>query len=141
MNAAAILKAGLAILLAWVPALFWLVFAGTGVIMGVGGLFSSEPWGGLVFIALGLGGILGFIGLTLACWTRWPMTRTRAIFLACGVISLLVAMAFLTIEGDRGSADPETILKVVYFVVCPVVFALHLIWKFLTGRDAGNLAS
>ncbi len=79
------LKMALAILLAWLPALFWLVFAATGMVFGIGGL---------MLIALGLGGIVGFIGLTIVCWTKKALTPLLTSFLACGVVSLSVMSGF-----------------------------------------------
>lgn len=122
-------KRALAIGLAWLPALFWLIFAATGVVMGTGGLFSEAPEQGLVFIVLGLAGILGFIGLTVTCWTGRPMTRSLVFFLLCGVISLLVAVGYLVTAGDWELGDPVTILQLMYFVLCPVAFGA---WKIAT---------
>jgi len=131
-----ILTKALAIALAWLPALFWLIFAVTGVIMGTGSLFSEAPLGGLVFIALGLGGILGFIGLTVVCWTNKPMTTTLTIFLLCGAVSLLFAVGFLIVEGDWNLSDPITLLQLAYFVLCPVAFALYTIAGRFRTADA-----
>jgi energy-converting hydrogenase Eha subunit C len=124
-------KRALAIGLAWLPALFWLIFAATGVVMGAGGFFSQAPAQGLLFIALGVAGILGFIGLTVTCWTRRPMTPTLAAFLLCGVVSLLVAMGYLIVAGDWELRDPVTIVQLLYFVACPVVFALAKVTLYL----------
>ncbi|MEN1726961.1 MAG: hypothetical protein AAGJ52_00850 [Pseudomonadota bacterium] len=123
MNPTVVNKA-LAIGLAWLPALFWLVFAAAGVILGTGGLFSEAPELGLLFIALSFAGVLGFFGLTWVCWTSKPVTTTTMIFLLCGVVSLLVAASFLVIEGGWNLGDPITLLQLTYFVICPTVFAL-----------------
>jgi energy-converting hydrogenase Eha subunit C len=124
------LKKALAIVLTWLPALFWLIFAAAGVVMGAGGLFSEDPEHGLLFIALGVAGILGFVGLTVTCWTRKPVGRMLAIFLFCGVTSLLVAVGYLVVAGDWDLRDPVTILYLVYFVVCPVGFAISKIGAY-----------
>jgi len=124
------LKMALSILLAWLPALFWLVFAATGVVLGTGGLISGEPLGGLMFIALGLGGIVGFIGLTIVCWTEKALTPLLTSFLACGVVSLLVVSGFLMLGGDWNLADPETSLKTIYFAICPLGYGVYRILSY-----------
>ncbi|TVS12637.1 MAG: hypothetical protein EA419_04315 [Wenzhouxiangella sp.] len=124
------LKMALSILLAWLPALFWLVFAATGVVFGIGGLISGEPLGGLMFIALGLGGIVGFIGLTIVCWTEKALTPLLTSFLACGVLSLLVASGYLLPGWDWNLADPETLLKTAYFVICPLGYGVYRILSY-----------
>jgi hypothetical protein len=131
-----ILTKVLAIALAWLPTLFWLIFAVTGIILGTGSLFSETPLGGLVFIALGLGGLLGFIGLTVVCWTHRPMTTTLTIFLLCGAASLSIAAGYLVIAGDWNLADPITLLQLTYFVLCPVAFALYKIAGRFRTADA-----
>lgn len=125
------LKMALAVILAWVPALFWLVFAATGVVLGLSGLFSSDPLGGLVFIALGLGGILGFVSLSILCWTRKSLNRLLVVFLAWGALSLLVASGYLMLADKENLIDPETVFKLLYFVACPLGYACHQIWCYL----------
>ncbi len=130
------LKMALSIVLAWLPALFWLVFAATGIVLGLGGLFSAEPLGGLAFIALGLGGILGFIGLTVACWTQKPLTRMLVIFLTWGVLSLLVVAGYLLFGADRNLSDPVTVLQLIYFLACPLGYGIYKVLSYLRTANA-----
>lgn len=121
---------GISILFGWVPSLLLLALACLGLFSGAVSLFDNSFPLSLVFVVLGVMGILGFIGSTAVCWGLKVSYNKRMWFLLCGVLALFITSAwlFLGSYNKPNLHDDLTIYLFCYVFVCPLLIgSFHVV--------------
>ncbi len=117
---------GMSLIFGWVPSLLLAALACLGVFSGALSVFDKAFPIALAFVALGVMGILGFIGSTSICWGLKISPWKRFWFLLCGVIALSIASFWLFYNSYNQSNlhDDATIYLYGYIFICPLIIGI-----------------
>lgn len=118
---------GLTTLLAWTPSSALVLLAIFGLFTGMIGIFQSPQIYSLLFILLGVTGILGYVALTSVCWGLRLRYKIRFFFLICGVVSLATVIG-LGLSGAISWFNLTLNWFTSYLFVGPLLFGIvHLV--------------
>ena len=128
---------GLTTVFAWTPSAILLVLALFGLVSAVINAAEVPFYFTLALILVGLGGVVGFLGLSSVCWGLKLKPIVRQLCLIIGVITLLAVVII-------GASSQNKLLHIgfnlvdIYIFIGPLIFGLLHIIVFCLSSKASN---
>lgn len=130
---------GLTTIFAWTPASVLVVIAGYGLYAGVINMTDVHWSITLGLLMIGIGGVIGYGGITSIAWNIHLPTRVKVVSLAAGVLTLIAVVVI-------GALSDSEVLYIglywvdLYLFISPLLFGIgHLTHQIIILKHEKNI--